>query len=355
MGFKKMNKEFSFADVVLENSKKHNRSIKNMEKLNKSIDWNRVENILMSHYTIGLSGEGADAYPPLLLFKCLLLQKWFHINSDPELENQINDRWSFKEFLQLPLSKPSPDHSTFSRFRSRLSKKAMDQINTEILRQFESQGLTINEGIAIDARLVKSASRPISNDQIKEFRNKHNTPDGKLDKNGNPLKFCRDLDSDWVVQKDTPHYGLKEHASVDTNHGFVLATTMTPASVNDTNYLPYCTVYSRHTNQSIEKVYADKGYAGKPNRDFLALNNIDDGIMRKDSTTAKLTEYEIDRNKKISKIRYIVEQYFGLSHLHNRAKRARFTDIAKNKFDVWYRQAAFNISMGLKILKLATV
>ena len=46
----------------------------------------------------------------------------------------------------------------------------MDQINTEILRQFESQGLTINEGIAIDARLVKSASRPISNYQIKEFR-----------------------------------------------------------------------------------------------------------------------------------------------------------------------------------------
>ena len=37
MGFKKMNKEFSFADVVLKISKKHNRSIKNMEKLNKSI------------------------------------------------------------------------------------------------------------------------------------------------------------------------------------------------------------------------------------------------------------------------------------------------------------------------------
>ena len=100
MGFKKINNEFSFADVVLESSKKHNRSLKNMEKLNKSIDWHRVEDILMSHYTVGLSMEGADAYPPLLLFKCLLLQKRFRpntifrtygisINSDPELENQI--------------------------------------------------------------------------------------------------------------------------------------------------------------------------------------------------------------------------------------------------------------------------
>ena len=142
---------------------------------------------------------------------------------------------------------------------------------------------------------------------------------------------------------------------MDTNHVFILATTMTPASVNDTNYLPYCTVYSRHTKQPIEKVYADKGYAGKPNRDFLALNKIADGIMRKDSTTAKLTECEKDRNKKIAKVRYIVEQYFGLSHLHDKAKRDRFTNIAKNKFDVWYRQIVFNISTGLKILKLTTV
>ena len=42
----------------------------------------------------------------------------------------------------------------------------MDQINSEILRQLEAQGLTINEGIAVDARLVKSASRPISNDEL---------------------------------------------------------------------------------------------------------------------------------------------------------------------------------------------
>jgi IS5 family transposase len=98
----------------------------------------------------------------------------------------------------------------------------------------------------------------------------------------------------------------------------VLATTISPASVNDTNYLKYCTVFSRHTKQKIKKVYADKAYAGKPNRDFLALNKIADGIMRKDSTTAKLTEYEINRNKRISKVRYIVEQYFGISHLHDR-------------------------------------
>jgi len=355
MGYKNLDINMTFADLALESSLKHNRSLKLMQKLDASINWSRVERILLSHYTVGTSGEGADAYPPLMLFKCMLLQKWFRINSDPELENQINDRLSFKRFLGLSFDRPSPDHSTFSRFRSRLSKVAMDEINSDILRQFEAKGLTINEGIAVDARLVKSTSRPVSNDKLKQLREKHDTDEGRLDKNGKPKKFTRDLDSDWVVQKDVPHYGLKEHAAVDTNHGFILATTMTPASVNDTNYLPYCTAFSRHTEQPIEKVYADKGYAGKPNRDFLAGNKIADGIMRKDSTTAKLTNLEIERNKNISKVRYIVEQYFGISHLKDNAKRARFPSINKNKFDCWMRQAAYNIFKGLKIPKLAAV
>jgi IS5 family transposase len=277
-----------------------------------------------------------------------LLQKWFRIQSDPELESQINDRLSFKKFLGLPFEAPSPDHSTFSRFRARLSKEAMDQINSEILRQFEKQGLTINEGIAVDARLVKSASSPVSSDEVK--KNKENKNIKKTDKNGNPVKFSRDIESDWTVKNDKPHYGLKEHASVDVNHGFILAATLTPASVNDTNYLEYCTLYSRHTNREITKVYADKGYAGAPNRKFLSLNKIADGIMRKNSTTAKLTDFEKERNKKLSKKRYIVEQYFGLSHLNDNASRARFTTIAKNKFDLWMRQAAYNIPKGVRIL-----
>jgi transposase len=48
-----------------------------------------------------------------------------NIPSDPELESQINHRVSFKILLRLPFDMPSPDQSTFSRFRKRLSKKAM--------------------------------------------------------------------------------------------------------------------------------------------------------------------------------------------------------------------------------------
>ena len=98
-------------------------------------------------------------------------------------------------------------------------------------------------------------------------------------------------------------------------------------------------------------VYADKGYHGERNRSFLSLNGFGDGIMRKDTTTAKLTEFETTRNKNISKVRYIVEQYFGISHLHDRGKRARFTSIAKNNIDIWIRLVAYNIRKGIKVLQ----
>ena len=100
MGYKKMDQNLGFAELALASSLKHNRSLRTMEKMDKAINWSRVNSVLMSHYVVGASSERADAYPPLLLYKCMLLQKWFHpstifrtyginINSDPELENQI--------------------------------------------------------------------------------------------------------------------------------------------------------------------------------------------------------------------------------------------------------------------------
>jgi hypothetical protein len=77
----------------------------------------------------------------------------------------------------------------------------MDQINSEILRHFENEGLKINEAIAIDTRLVKSAIRLLRNDEINKLREKKDTSENKHDKNGKSLKFSRDLDNEQDSQK----------------------------------------------------------------------------------------------------------------------------------------------------------
>ena len=134
------------------------------------------------------------------------------------------------------------------------------------------------------------------------------------------------------------------------DNGFILSAELTPASFHESKYLPYCVATSKQTDKKIKAVYADKGYFGKPNSKFLYMDNIKDCIMRKGTKSAKLTAYEKERNKELSKKRYIVEQYFGLSHLHDNAYRARFTTIAKNLFDTLCRQFAFNMKRGLKLL-----
>jgi len=200
---------------------------------------------------------------------------------------------------------------------------------------------------------VQSASHPLSNEKLKEVKEKSESPEGKVDKNGKPLKYSRDVESDWTIKNDVAHFGLKEHASVDVKQGFVLATEITPASHHDSPYIPLCVAQSCHTKEPIKKVFADKGYFGKPNREFLSLNKIEDGIMRKATIGAELTEYEKERNKAISKLRYIVEQYFGISHLYNSAHRARFPKILKNAMDALFRQMAFNLFRASRILKTA--
>ena len=84
---------------------------------------------------------------------------------------------------------------------------------------------------------MKSTSKPMSNEDFTELKETRDTPEGKVDKNV------------------TPHYGLKEHASVDVDNGFILATALIPASEYDSNYLPYLTIASCHTKNSIKKVY----------------------------------------------------------------------------------------------------
>jgi hypothetical protein len=58
----------------------------------------RIEAILRKDYPVGQKKEGNKAYNPLLLFKCLRLQKWFHLSSAPELEGSINNPEPFQTF-----------------------------------------------------------------------------------------------------------------------------------------------------------------------------------------------------------------------------------------------------------------
>ncbi len=87
------------------------------------------------------------------------------------------------------------------------------------------------------------------------------------------------------------------------------------------------------------------------NRDFLNMNGLGDGIMRKNQINASLTENEIKWNKKISKVRYKIEQYFGITGKYHGAGKARFTSLFKEGWDQLCGAMAFNIKRVVLSIK----
>ena len=68
MGYKKIDKSLDFADIVLASSLKHNRSLKLMEKIDKAIDWSKVESILTSIMLLAQVRK-----EPMLILHCCCL------------------------------------------------------------------------------------------------------------------------------------------------------------------------------------------------------------------------------------------------------------------------------------------
>jgi hypothetical protein len=77
MAYKKIEYGFSFADIAIQAYADKNRNLLFLREIERSIDWQPVvQDLLIEHYEPGKPKTGEKAYPPLLLFKCLLLQKW---------------------------------------------------------------------------------------------------------------------------------------------------------------------------------------------------------------------------------------------------------------------------------------
>ena len=97
--------QLSFADGMVAQAGGGNAVL---EKVSQFVDWEAIARLLA-----GVRGGtmGAPGYPALMMFKALLLQRWYAL-SDPALEEALKDRLSFRRFLGLPLTESIPDHSS---------------------------------------------------------------------------------------------------------------------------------------------------------------------------------------------------------------------------------------------------
>ena len=96
-------------------------SLHELDQVHDLISWKALNVSLMNLYS---KKRGCPAYPPLMMFKILLLQSWYQL-SDPAMEKQLARDLLFRRFVGLGLDAPLPDHSTLWRFRELLIKKRL--------------------------------------------------------------------------------------------------------------------------------------------------------------------------------------------------------------------------------------
>lgn len=293
-----------------------------LDRLYGEVKWYRFEKLLAR---LKPEGAGRPPYEPLLMLKALLLQQWYGL-SDADLEEAINDRVSFRKFLGLSLEDPSPDHTTLCRFRSRLVVEGLsEKLFGEFEKQLDGRGLILKRGTMIDASLVATPHRPGS-------------VDGE--------RPAVDADAALTARKGVrgTHYGYKMHAAVDQTSRLIRRFQLTPANVNDT--VPADELVCGDERA----VYADKAYAKRARRAWLASLGIKPRIMHKSwGGGPVLTPWQKRHNALIAVVRAEVEGVFATLKRWFGFGCVRYRGLARNASHLQLLGLAYNMKRALKL------
>lgn len=284
-------------------------------KIHCIIDWQSVESCLEQQKgSYARHNGGRPAYPLLSMFKAVLLGQW-HSLSDPELEHSLITRIDFYLFCGFD-ELNIPDHSTLCRYRNWLAQNnilsgLLDLIN----RQLTEKGLKVRkaEAAVIDATIIQTAGG-------KQRRAVETDENGVVSEN-TPSK---DKDARRVKKDGKFKLGYKQHTRTD-HEGYIEKLHISPANEHECNHF-------EPLLQDIAEgvtVYADKGYDSNANRTLLREKKLSDGIMRKAHRGHPLTGEDKERNRQLSKTRYVVEQSFGTLHRKFRYQRAAYFGLLK--------------------------
>src|SRR5690606_30521697 len=128
-----------------------------LERLAGAIDWERLAAPIRTLPEYQNAGPGRRPWSAVVMLKAMMLAKWFNL-SDPQLEECLQDRLSFRRFVGLSLTDATPDETTFVRFRARLREAGLHEaIFDDVVAQLDERGLLVREGTAIDATIIEQS------------------------------------------------------------------------------------------------------------------------------------------------------------------------------------------------------
>jgi IS5 family transposase len=311
----------SLADALV---KAYSRAGGFLEEITKTFDWSAFDVLLRPLHS---SCEGAPAYPPLVMFKIVLLQQWYSL-SDPAAEEAVRDRLSFRGFCGVPLDEETPDHSSIWRFRQRLAKLGLDEtLLAEVNRQLDARGLIVKRGTLVDATIIAAAVKPPSFEE------------GQV----NP----RDPDASFTKKNGETYFGYKAHLAVDEESGVVRQAEMTSADLHDSQR------GLAMIQGDEEAYYGDKAYDSQALRDALKDKGIDDKIAYKAKRGGKQPDWQKWFNKTASSVRVGVERANATMKNWYGMAKVRYRSLERNNCQLQFVAMAMNMKRARVLMAAA--
>lgn len=304
-----------------------------LAKLDAAIPWKKLVAPVLAlpeyaKYIADPSRPGERPIDPEVMLRCLMLAKWFNL-SDPQLEEQLKDRISFRRFAGLGQLDPTPDETTFVKFRGRLREAKLDQtIFDTILKHIDGQGLLVKKGTIVDATIIEQSKG-------------HKT--GEKDKDGNDLT-TRDPEASFTKKNDVSYFGYKMHLGTDLSRIATGVETST-ASHHDSRH------FDELTEDEKRAVLADSAYSDAERRRKLEKRGVLPGIIYKRVRGQKeLSPWQKKWNRLVSRVRALGEHPFGwMTRLMN-FTRCRYRGLRRNAFDFTMTVAAYNVRRAVSLL-----
>lgn len=288
---------------------------------------------------------GRPAFPIATMLKILFVQRLYNL-SDEQTEFQINDRMSFRRFLDMPFSDAVPDCKTVWAFREKL--KDTEQVETifaAFIGQLEDKNLIAKEGKMVDATIISVPIQRNSREDNKTIK------DGQI-----PESFTahpatgrqKDTDARWTKKNNISYFGYKNHIKADRRNKFILTYTVTDASVHDSQPCPGLLSES----DKGEPFYADSAYHSGDIEASLSALEMEGRIIAKAYRNTPLTEADHADNKLISRHRARVEHIFGF--MENSMNDAMFIKVigkARAAVVIGLSNWVFNICRYIQVIK----
>lgn len=280
-----------------------------LRQLAEAVDFSFINDICLDRYG-NLGKAGNRPYEPAMLFKILFLSFVYDI-SLREIEEQINDRLSFKWFLGLAVNDFSPDHSTLTVFRDRLEETVFQTIFNRIVKQAKEKGL-INDRLKIIDSTDLRANVDLSR-LARQNENKKNSDGGRNDYID---KSSPDQDARFGRKSSKKRfYGYKQHIIIDGDSEIIENVVITAGNVKDEQIMePLLAEVKKSTDlRRKTKILADKGYDTNANHELIEKCQCKSFIIiKKNRKAAKLRKrMKTKIYRKTIKERYKVERRFA--------------------------------------------